>query len=213
MRKLVTTVFLLAIIAAPIRGDEVEPAHPYVVASQDGSHYFKMVPGVKNLFDWDTQGTGIAYEITETGKQKELWRVTGWYAFSTFISNDGKYLVRIGNRSSGEPSDQQLAIAFYGNGKLIKRYSPLDVLKDPAQAPATVSHDRWLKEVTGFYKATELFSFVTVENIEYTFDVTTGKILFQLPEKPARAPLPLAMFLLPSDDSGFRHLILPAMPD
>jgi hypothetical protein len=196
MRKLVMTVLLLAIIAVPIRGDEAEPAYPYVVTSRDGSHYFKMLPGAKNLFDWDTHGTGIAYEITETGKEKELWRVSGWYAFSTFISNDGEYLVRIGNWSPGEPSTHQLAIAFYSNGKLIKRYSPLDILTDPSQGHGTASSFRWLKELTGFYKETKLFSFVTVENIEYTFDVTTGRILLQQPARPFRALPPLALLFL-----------------
>ena len=190
-RLLIATV-IIHIASLFVFADLPAPAYPYVIASKDGTHYFKMLPDPKNLFAWDTRGTGVAYEVTKNGRDKVLWRVSGWYAFSTFISNDGKYLVRMGNWSPREPSAEHLAVAFYENGRLIKRYSPLDVLKDPTHAPRSVSHYRWLKDLPAFYKETEMFSIVTVENIEYTFDVTTGKILFEEPAKSG-ADSPLAL--------------------
>jgi hypothetical protein len=72
----------------------------------------------------------------------------------------------------------------------------LDVLEDPSRAPRSVSHYRWLKNLNGFYKETEMFSFVTVEDIEYTFDVTTGKLLFKEPAKGIGVSLHVGGFSL-----------------
>jgi hypothetical protein len=216
LHNLLIAVVVIHLAGLVVFADLPAPAYPYVVSSKDGTHYFKMLPDPKNLFALDTHGRGVAYEVTKNGKDKTLWRVAGWYSFSTFISNDGKYLVRVGNWPPGEPSAQHLAVAFYDNGKLIKRYSPLDVLKDPAHAPRSVSHYRWLKDLNGFYKETEMFSFVTVENIEYTFDVTTGKLLFEEPVKTTGILLDVNLLLTTashnksSDASGgsvFRNLL------
>lgn len=182
MNKFLLSLILIALCIDIVRADLVEPPYPYVAASSNGKYYFKMLPDPKEKFAI-TKGKGILYEVTKRGKDKELWRVSGWYSFSTYIYDDGKHLVRIGNWYGGGPSSGDVAIAFYENGKLLKSYSTLDILKNPSNAPKSVSHYSYLKEISGFYKGTEMFSIITVEDIEYTFDATTGEILFQEPAK------------------------------
>jgi hypothetical protein len=173
--------FLITFAGTVVRADLFQTPYPYVVASSDGKYYFKMLPTRKERFALDTNGKGILYEVAEGKKDKELWRVSGWYSFSTYIYHDGKHLVRMGNGNGGEPSNNHLAIAFYENGKLLKSYSTLDILKTPSKVPKGISYYRYLKDTPGFYKGTEMFSILTVEDIEYTFDVTTGEILFEKP--------------------------------
>ena len=63
-------------------------------------------------------------KLEANGKFRELWRVKGWYAFFTFLSDDGRYLVRMGDCAFGsEPSPANLALAFYDNGKFVGYYS------------------------------------------------------------------------------------------
>ena len=113
-----------------------------VTVSESGRCIFKLLPP-----QWDADGKvtrkpfGIAYELGDSGIFRELWRVEGWYAFRTFLSNDGRYLVRMGDWSFGsEPSKEDMAVAFYDGGKLLAEFSTSDLVKDKTKVLATVSH-------------------------------------------------------------------------
>ncbi len=144
---------------------EVLP-YTYVISSENGKFIFKMY----------AEGKGIAYEVTENSYNNEIWKVEGWYAFKTFITNDGQYLIRIGNWPRGnKPSEDDLAIAFYQKDKLIKSYSTRELIKDDSLVPISVSHYEFMKEqpyLDGFH-----IILMTVDGIAYKFDVTTGLIL------------------------------------
>jgi hypothetical protein len=107
-----------------------------------------------------------------------MWRTSGWYSYQTYISRDGKYLVRLGNWPRGEgPSEKHLGIAFYKKGKLLKSYSTRELIKNVSLVPRSASHYRFLKEVEGFDPPTSLqFVIKTVDNVRYVFDVQNGEI-------------------------------------
>jgi hypothetical protein len=177
MRKLAFTLSLAALLCSCARADEVSAPYAYVSASTDGRCYFKMLPDAKEPYMWDRNGSGTMYAVSAAGADKPLWSVSGWYAFSTYVAYDSRYLVRMGNWPPGEPSKEHLAIAFYESGKLIRSYSTLDLLKNPAGVPKSVSHYQYLKEVIGFKEDLGKFTIRTVEDVEYTFDIRTGNIV------------------------------------
>src|SRR5262245_44291637 len=81
---------------------------PYIVAGDRGRCYVKMAP------DNEKGGIGTAFQVSGSATETPLWSVSGWYAFTTFVSHDGRYLVRMGNWPRGDqPSDDHLAVAFY----------------------------------------------------------------------------------------------------
>lgn len=157
--------------------DREAPHYPYVTTSCIGKYYFKMIPDQEISFDRD-RGTGICYRVRRNEKDKVIWKTEGWYSFKTFLSDDGLYLIRIGNWSRGvEPSDEHLAVAFYKKGKLLKRYSTKDLLKDISAVKSSVSHYQWLSEVIGLEPYGTIFRLITIENIEYLFDISNGNII------------------------------------
>lgn len=160
--------------------DEEALPYAYVQNSYWGKYYFKMLPGDKS-FDYDNKGSGALYKVNAEGPDKLLWTTNRWYAFQVYISSDGMYLVRLGNWPRGhEPSKSHLAIAFYKKGKLIKSYSTLDLIKDLSVIRPTVSHYSYYKKVNGFVgEISYRFSLVTVDDIEYIFDVSNGEIVSQ----------------------------------
>lgn len=171
----------LAIFALPCFADLVAPPTAYVVSSSDGSHYFKMVPDKKDVRN-QAKAKGTLYEV-RSGKDKVIYTVSGWYSYQVFISNDGKYLIRMGDWGSSAPNAGDLAVAFYVDGRQKKSYSTLDLLKDPGKAPRSISHYRWLENTDASYLLSDMFSVVTVEKLEITFDIKTGEIMFTEPVK------------------------------
>lgn len=181
MKKLIIPIMLILLIL-PSVGISDEEALPYAYVKTDywGKYYFKMMPDDKS-FDYDNKGSGALYKVNAEGPDKVLWITNGWYAFEVYVSSDGIYLVRLGNWPRGyEPSKNQLAIAFYNNGNLIKSYSTLDLIKDLSAVKPSISHYFYYKKVFGFVGGiSHRFSLITVDNIEYIFDVSNGEIVSQ----------------------------------
>lgn len=145
MRLLVLSILVLV---RNLQADTPADPIPLVTASASGSLFFKMVPPKGHVendkYVLDRQPFGVAYRVDEDGRLIELWRTQGWYTFQAFLSNDGHFLVRMGPWSEGkEASVEDLAIAFYQDGKLLKDYSTADLLKDKSAVRRTVSHYRW----------------------------------------------------------------------
>lgn len=99
-----------------------------------------------------------------------LWSVS-WYAFKVFPASDGEHLIRMGPWAS---SPDQLALAFYANGREIKQYLIRDLVKDPSRLRYTVSHFFWLAEAS-YDDKTQLFHVKTVDSQPYTFSILTGE--------------------------------------
>lgn len=152
---------------------------PYVLATDTGRYYFRMTPDeIPNKY----VGHGAAYEVT-LGGDREMWRVEGWYAFKTFLTHDGRGLVRLGNWPLHELSANDLVVAFYRDGKPLEQYLVEQIIRDTAPIirghratfylgeqgqPRLVSRD-----------GKPILEFTSVDGVAYTFDVETGKILTQ----------------------------------
>ncbi len=186
LEALVSSVVTLALVfgCAPPLDIETQP-HAYVVTGGDyGQVYFKMVPGSRRA---GTVSKGRAYRVSAGEQDELLWSVSGWYAHTTFISRDGRYLVRLGNWPVGsEPEADDLAVAFYDNGVLLESYSTRDLIKNDELVPTSEAHYFYLLAgaETGFVSRSRVygaerswFELVTVDGIRYTFDRRTGEVV------------------------------------
>jgi hypothetical protein len=172
------------------RAEESIP-FPYIVTSPYSQCFFKMIPA-----DINREAFGAAYSLDENGNFKELWKTSGWYSYEVYLSYDGQYLVRMGQTShSHEPKKQDLAVAFYKNGKLLKEYSVIDLVKDKSKIQPMDVYYAWLarSDIRNILAAAEMnniedpenklrldnqniFHLKTIDEIIYQFDATTGEI-------------------------------------
>lgn len=170
---------------SPLMADSFGVPVPRAFTSEYGTGVvFTMMPAkYGNDHKIIREALGIAYKMDEEGRLKELYRTKGWYSYEVSISMDGRYLVRLEKGPVGDgPSKDQLALAFYKDGKLLKEYSTEEMIKDKSKVLQTTSHYFW----TPFPTATEadrphidnkdVFSINTIDGWTYKFDVTTGKI-------------------------------------
>ena len=91
-------------------GDSPAPEREYTVKSMNGEYEFTMFPSTREgntLAD----PRGEARKVGAAEDAAPLWTVTGWYAFQTFISDDGRNLVRMGPWASRPPA-VELAVAI-----------------------------------------------------------------------------------------------------
>lgn len=173
---------------SPLFADSPAPPFPYITTTSPGYTYFRMVPRLDSEPGHPT-GFGIAYQVGLNGVDEELWRTEGWYSFEVFLSSDGDYLAAMGPWNMGrEPKKEDLAVSFYRKGKLLKRYSVDDLVKDKTKVLPSVSHYMWLARDTERLSDkkssdTELrlsrdniFHLKTCDGIIYEFDMTTGGI-------------------------------------
>jgi len=120
------------------------------------------------------------------GSIHPVWTVD-WYAFQVTISSNGNYLVRWGPWPFHENYDE-LAVAFYKNGREIRRYAVKDLVANPDLLPRSISHYMWEKE-TSFDATINVLHLETYNGEEYDFDVTTGKKLTEAELSPANIAL------------------------
>ncbi|TWT87166.1 hypothetical protein Mal64_27010 [Pseudobythopirellula maris] len=154
---------------------------------------FKMVPakwrkdGDKRVVD--RVAFGVAYSVTEDGDFEEIWRTEGWYAFEGYLSDDGRYFVRVGPWASDQEKHTDLAIAFYKDGKLLKSYEVRELIQQPELLEMSVSHYTWRpwnqSKPNGFYDAA--FHLVMIDKTAYTFDYETGKITVRARDEQAKS--------------------------
>lgn len=178
------------IVLSSALADSPAPPMPYVTASLWGHYSFHMIPKFADRHHGDL-GYGIAYQLQPTGELKELWRTEGWYSFQVFLSHDGHHLVRMGPWNVGSwPEADDLAVAFYADGKLLKSYSTADLVKDHSKVRVSTSHYTWqagrpglgeapAEEPYPFLDWDNRFHLKTIDGIVYIFDLTTGAIASQ----------------------------------
>lgn len=123
---------------------------------------------------------GKAYKLNDDGSSTLMWEVSGWYSFENYLSSDGRYLVRMGDWPQGETvSKDHMAVAFYDNGKELKRYSTADLVKNPRKIQRTVSHYFWLAEDQTYPKIEYKNNFLlkAIDGYIHEFDMETGELI------------------------------------
>lgn len=146
-----------------------------------GDHYAKCIPS-------EFSGTNGATKIYRVGKDRDVLEHTyNWYTTGIYLSGASEKIsvVRFGPWSSGhEANTNDLALAFYYDGRLLKSYSTLDIAGKPDNVSTSVSHYEWLGAVRGYgyisSSADHLiygFTLKTHDGRTLCFDVKTGGII------------------------------------
>lgn len=115
----------------------ISPAEPeqFVLPSEmSPCHFFIMLPGQSD--PEAGQPRGVAYKVDRAGNMEVLWRVNGWYSWSTnlHLSGSGQLLVRqcdIFPQNNKTIKDQPF-LEFYQVGKRIKTYRVSELI-DPSK--------------------------------------------------------------------------------
>lgn len=202
MRLLLTSLGLSLLAPCPPALADT-PAEPYawVTTSSRGDHLFKMVPATLVEKDGERvklrEAFGVAYRVDDQGDFQEIWRSTGWYAFTGHLSDDGRYFVRFGPWASDQENHTDLAIAFYDRGQLLKEYEGKDLIQEPDLLEDSVSHYSWLPSIQTdpngfrneslFADGNDLFRLTMIDKTTYDFDVGSGRILRRGRDENARS--------------------------
>ena len=114
--------------------------------------------------------------------------MSGWN-YNAYLSDDGEYLT-VGyygnNLLDLDVTPETPMLTFYRRGVVV-RSVPLKELLEVKNLRRTVSHFAW--GVYSGYVETHRFAVETVEDRDLVFDVTTGRLLTNLPSQ-TRRPTP-----------------------
>jgi hypothetical protein len=168
-------------------------ACPAILFAESVEHsYEQMSPNGKYVFVMLTKSSDKAGKVDTlkkhfshsglyrtNGSQKSLWRIN-WYASEVHVSSDGEHLVRIGRADvasmNGKPNMAQLAIAFYKNGNLTKKYLVGDLVSDPARLPKSAAGFQWQKRIA-FDDETKRLEVTLVTGQNKIFAVNSGNMV------------------------------------
>src|SRR5687767_10766941 len=120
--RIVPLLCCVALVAAPAGADQEAPSGPRVTASKHGDRYAKSVPDDR----WGTKGRTRVYRVERDADTLE--HEFDWYAGTIHLRhiNGGTSVVRFGPWTRGyEAKKDDLALAFYLDGKLLRSYSTL----------------------------------------------------------------------------------------
>lgn len=143
--------FFLA--ALPAFADDEASNRPRVVASEHGNCYAKSVPSTS----YGNEGQTRIYVVESDADM--LAATFDWYANRLRLECNvadasgvtAISVVEFGPWARGqEASDDVLALAFYWNGRLLRRYSTLDIAGRPSNVSASISHYSAIEEVLGY---------------------------------------------------------------
>ncbi|OPY01258.1 MAG: hypothetical protein A4E60_01800 [Syntrophorhabdus sp. PtaB.Bin047] len=161
-------------LCVPASADTPAPPRDYAKETEDGQYIFIMLAPPERWVSKDaelrkTYKTSGLYR--NDGSTTPLWTVY-WYSFSVYPSSDGRHIVRMGPWAS---SVDQLALAFYEDGKELKSYRIRDLVKNQLKLKHTVSHFFWQKELK-FNDKENTILIKTHDDQTYLFSVKTGEI-------------------------------------
>jgi len=155
----------------------------YFKNSPDGRYVFIMNPRRRYACSGPFTGIGRLYETRRGGAKNALWKTSGWYARKDriFLDKSGMYLVRIGWGGYFRLSRKHDGLLFYKRGRLIKRYSTKDLIRDPSKIRFRSFLPKGCVYGYKFIKKARLrarrFHVMTMDGRSYVFDIRTGKIL------------------------------------
>lgn len=169
---------LALVVCIQARADTPRTPFPWILRAHHGHVFFAMYPPEEN--DRKNEGGhGVCYNLHEDGTLEELWRTSGWYTFTGYLSDSGKYLVRFGPWAEDMKQHSDLAVAFYKDGKLVKEYHVNELVKDPESLEYSVSHYSWLpaRQLEGNGIDGNEFELTLIDKTVYYFNLDTGEIM------------------------------------
>lgn len=191
-RRLLLVVLFLAVGLVGVAAAD-DPVAPGDWRRPAGEYLFVMLAPHSSGMVSSSGETYRQSGLYRPGSAEPLWTVD-FYAFEGMVHllDDGKHLARLGpwppTHDYGE-----LAVAFYREGRLLRRYSVKDLVERPHQLPHSVSQYHWLEYgATRFDPAAQHLTVVTRHGVTHRFDMTTGKKLVSAPQ-PWASPYWMAL--------------------
>jgi hypothetical protein len=167
--------FLAGVLS--VSADEEASNRLYVRSGACGALYAKCIPAEA----YGTKGRTLIFLARE--KEDLLEETFDWYSTNTYLQHTawGPSVVRFGPWPRGRlAAAEDLAIAFYLRGKLLKSYSTLDIARTPKNVRQSVSHYEVFSKITG-YRWIDLndyaFDVTTTDGRQLSFDVRTGELI------------------------------------
>lgn len=161
-----------------VLADEEASNVPYVKSSEYGRVYAKSIPDEY----YGLKGKTLVYAVNRDADK--ILYTFDWYSNQIFLLDSVGSVVRLGPWARGQaPSADDLAIAFYLDGKKTKEYSTSDIVRityqDPSHVGNSVSHYTVFNKISGFRWIRSnkwVFDVETHENKVLSFDVSTGEL-------------------------------------
>lgn len=170
-------VFLALALLSPtvVVADRPAPQREYTVSSTNGRYEFTMYPTGQPTPS--SAPHGDAFRVNPDGTREFLWKVEQWFSPQTFLADDGRSLVRMGPWAA-LPASAELAVAFYRDGREVRRYVVADLIDDTSSLVRSVSHYMWQSNLSGYplLRSDGKFLVQTVEGRVLAFDVLTGEL-------------------------------------
>jgi len=179
---------LCCLVAVHSQADQEAPNRTFVTASttdgttSHGDRYAKCIPR-------ETSGTNGVTKIYRVTNDKDVLEHTyNWYSPQVYLSgaSEKTSVVRFGPWSSGHRANtNDLALAFYYDGRLLKSYSTLDIAGKTNNVSNSVSHYTWCQRVSGYGYIVSAstnfliygFALKTNDGRTLCFNVTTGELV------------------------------------
>jgi hypothetical protein len=171
-----------------VRADILVNPYPYRVTTPNGRFVFVMLdPELKyKPAIWITKDGEEERAIRAKYKQsglyrtddahKPLWTVD-WYEHEAYPASDGVHLVRPGPAGTWKANfEDQLAVAFYANGQLIRSYKIGELVDQPERLRRSASLV-WWRESDAFDDGNLWYTLVTGDGKRFVFDAQTGEII------------------------------------
>ena len=218
---------MMALVSPKGFADSPAPMVDFIETTENGQYDFVMLPETHRKPEAFTYG-GVkkdpalrdqypASGLYLHGSKVPLWTVD-WNAFGVVLSNDGHHVAQFGPWPIKDHYDE-LAIAFYEEGRLLKAWSVRDLVGNKgACLPQTVSHYRWLSHVNSrndkqrLPGARDEVQIETYLQQSIRFDLTTGEIIESLPHIKDIACTPQASipppYQAPMDTTPYNPMVL-----
>ena len=173
---------ILSLFVINVSASAAEVERSYEQLSPNGKYVFVMLakgPGEAGIVDTlkDRYSHSGLYKVGDP--EKPLWSVN-WYSSHVHVSSDGMHLVKIGRLHvapiNGKPNMEQLAIAFYTNGKITKKYIIEDLFGDPGMLVKVGIGFQWQKRIA-FDDSSERLEVTLITGQKNIFDIKSGSII------------------------------------
>ena len=172
MRKTLSIICLFATVLVANPDRDVGPRDSRVIASPDGGHFLLVTPVSERRQHW----LWTVYSVADDGVFKEAWSGDGIYARDLFLADDGIHIVCMESWPTGPLGKDDVVVAVYAQGALVKAYRTVDLIKNPTMVQRSISHYRWLAERSFVHAYGTAVSFRTIDDQSYELDMLTGKL-------------------------------------
>lgn len=167
-------------------------ATDYTVVTKNREYLFVMIAPTYSF--GGRLSEGVRYPSSglypNNGTIRPIWKVD-WFAANVDVSSDGRHLVRWSTWSDKPEERSHLAVAFYRDGKEIRRYSAAEVLKalgvpSMSENQFILSRKKSFDDLGGKVSISLPRGKDSGQLKRIVFDMRTGKPIIAKPSKPSR---------------------------